>query len=71
MPRTSSAYGVHSEKGHLGVPVVVQQVRTQLVSIRMQVQSMALFSGLRIWHCHKMWYKLQKWLRSGVALAVV
>ena len=28
-------------------------------------------SGLRIWHCHDLWCRLQMQLRSGVAVAVV
>ena len=31
---------------------------------------MASFSGLRIWHCHELWCRLQTQLRSHVALAV-
>ena len=27
-------------------------------------------SGLRIRHCHELWCRSQKWLRSGVAVAV-
>ena len=37
----------------------------------MWVQSLASLSGLRIWHCQKMWCSLQMWLGSGVAVAVV
>ena len=37
----------------------------------MQVWSLASFSGLMIWCCRKLWYKLQMWLRSCVAVAVV
>ena len=33
-----------------GVPLVVQQKWTQLVSMRMQVWSLSLLSGLMIWH---------------------
>ena len=32
---------------------------TQLVSKRMWVQSLALLSGLRIWHCLELWCRLQ------------
>ena len=36
----------------LGVPPVVQWVKNHdIVSVRMPVQSLASFSGLRIWHC--------------------
>ena len=26
--------------------------------------------GLRIWHCHELWYKSQMWFRSPIAVAV-
>ena len=38
--------------------------------MRMQVQSLALLCGLRIWCCCELWYRSQMWLRSGIALAV-
>ena len=49
---------------------MAQQKRAQLVSMKMQVQSLALLSGLSIWHCHKLWCKSQTWLRSCIAVAV-
>ena len=54
-----------------GVPVAAQQKRIRLVSMRMQVQSLASLSGLRIWHCHKLWCRSQTWLRYCVAVAMV
>jgi len=45
--------------------IVAQQKQTRLVSMRMQVQYLALLSGLRIWHCCELWC-----LRSGVPVAV-
>ena len=30
--------------------------------MKMQVQSLALLSGLKIWHCYKMQYRSQMWL---------
>ena len=42
-----------------------------LASMRTQVWSLASLSGLRIWHCHELWYGSQTRLRSGVAVAVV
>ena len=36
--------------------------------MRMQVQSLALLSGLRIWHCHELWCRSQMQLRSHVAV---
>ena len=41
----------------------------QLVSTRMLVQTLALLC-VRIWHCHKLWCRLQTWLRSCVAMAL-
>ena len=38
--------------------------------MRMRDQSLALLIGLRIWHCRELWYRLQRWLRSHVAVAV-
>ena len=38
--------------------------------MRMQVRSLALLSGLRIQHCHKLQHRLQMWLGSSVAVAV-
>ena len=45
-------------------------LRTQLVSMRMQVGYLASLSGLRIWHCCELQRRSQMWLRSGVAVAV-
>ena len=39
--------------------------------MRMQVQTLALLSGLRIQCCCELWYRSQMWLRSGSAVAVV
>ena len=41
-----------------------------LQSIRTQVQSLALLSGLGIQHCCKLWCRSKKRFRSGVAVAV-
>ena len=30
-------------------------LRIRLVSMRMRVRSLALLSGLRVWHCHELW----------------
>ena len=56
---------------HWGVPVVAQQKQSRLVTMRIQVQSLALLSGLRIWRCHELWCRSQTWLGSGIAVAVV
>ena len=45
------------KKKLLGVPVVAQQKQIWLVSMRTQVQSLALLSGLRIPHWHKLWHR--------------
>ena len=42
-----------------------------LGTMRLQVQSLASLSGLRIQHCHELWCTLQMWLTSHVAVAVV
>ena len=39
--------------------------------MRMQVRSLALLSGLGIWHYHELWCRLQTQLTSCVAVAVV
>ena len=53
------------KKKEMGVPVVVQQKRIQLGTIRVQVRSLASLSGLRI-HCrHELWCKSRTWLGSG------
>ena len=53
------------------VPIVAQQKRIRLVSMRMQVRSLALLSGLRIRRCRELWCRSQMWLGSGVAVAVM
>ena len=54
-----------------GVPIVAQQKPIRLGTIRLQVQSLALLSGLRIQHCYELWCRLQMQLGSGVAVAMV
>ena len=39
--------------------------------MRMQVQSLAPLSGLRIPRCHELWCWWQMWLGSGISVAVV
>ena len=55
----------------LGVPFVAQWLTNRLGSVRKQVQSLALLSGLRILRCGKLWYRVQMRLRSGIAVVVV
>ena len=50
------------------VPLMAQW---KLVSMRMQVQSLPLLSGLRIRHCLELWETSQMQLGYGVAVAVV
>ena len=57
-----------SKKLKEGVPLMAQWKRIWLVSMRMQVQTLASLSGLRIWHCCDLRYRLQTWLRSGTAM---
>ena len=59
------------KNGYTGVPVMAQQKQIQLGTMRLQVWSLASLSGLKIWRCHELWYRLQMWLRSGTAVAVV
>ena len=56
-----------------GVPVVAQWKQIQLVSLvsmKMQVSSLALLNGLGILCCHELWCKSQTWFRSCIAVAV-
>ena len=46
-------------------------LRTRLVSMSKQVQSLALLSGLRIWHCSELWWRSQTQLGSCISVAVV
>ena len=46
-------------------------LRTQLVSMRMQVRFLVLLSGLRFWCCRELQRRPQMQLRSGMAVAVV
>ena len=50
--------------------VVVQWKLIQLVSMRIQVQPLALLIVSGIWCCRKLWYRSQTQLGSGVAVAV-
>ena len=46
-------------------------MQVQSLPMRMQVQSPALISGLRIWRCCELWCRSWMWLGSSVAVAVV
>ena len=54
----------HIKFHHGEFPLWFRGFWTQLVSMRMRVRSLALLSGLRIWHCHELWCKLQTQLGS-------
>ena len=54
----------------VGAPVMAQHVKPNIVSMRMQVQSLASLSGLRIQCCRKLWHRSHVRLRSSVAVAV-
>ena len=51
---------------YIGVRIVAQQKRIWLGTMTLQVWSLALLSGLRIWSCCELWYRLQMRLRSGI-----
>ena len=50
------------------LPLWLTGLRTQMVSVRRQVQFLASLSGLRIWHCHKLWHrsKIQHYCGCGI-----
>ena len=54
-----------------GVPAMAQQKCIWQVPMRMQVQSLALLSGLRVGHCCELGCRSQTWLGSGISVAVV
>ena len=47
---------------------MAQRKRIQLRTMR--VRSLASLSELRIRGCHEQWCRLQRWLESGIAVAV-
>ena len=53
-----------------GVPLVVLWVGTDLVSMKMWVRSLTLFSGLRIQCCYKLRHRSKMQLDSDIAMAV-
>ena len=55
----------------MGVPIAAQQKWIRLVSKRIRVWSLASLSGLRIWHCHELWFRSQTRLGFGIAVAVL
>ena len=53
-----------------GVPFVAQQLTNPTGPMKMQVQSPASLSVLRIWRCRELWCRLKMRLRSHVAVSV-
>ena len=53
----------------LEFPLCISRLRTQCILYKDMVRSLVSFSGLWIWHCHKLWCRSQMRLRSGVAIA--
>ena len=51
-----------SEKSEHGVPIVAQWKQIQLITMGLQVRSLASLTGLRIQHCHELWCRSQTWL---------
>ena len=54
----------------VGVPIVAQWKLIRLGTVRLQVRSLALLSGLRIRHCCKLRCRSQMQLGSCIAVAV-
>ena len=50
---------------------MAQGQQARLVSMRTWVRFLASLSGLRIRRCRELWCRLQTWLGSGVAVAVM
>ena len=54
-----------------GIPVVAQWQWIRPVSMRTQVRSPVLLSGLRLQHCRELWCRLQMQLGSRVAVSTM
>ena len=54
----------------IGVPIVAQQKQIRLGTMRLQVRSLGLLSGIRIQHCCELRCRSQTLLRSGIAMAL-
>ena len=55
---------------NVGVPVVAQWLMNPTGTMRLQVESLAYLSGLRIQRCRDLWCRSQTWLGSCVAVAL-
>ena len=64
------SYAIKKEKIR-EVPVVVQRKQIRLGTMRLQVRSLGLLSGLGIRRCGELWCGSQTHLGSGMAVAVV
>ena len=60
------SYLLISNFNNFRAPIVAQRKQIWLVSMRTHVPSLASLSGLRIQHCHELWYRLQTQLGSGI-----
>ena len=65
-------YIIHThKKPPRGVPIMVRWKQIWLATMGMWVRSLASLSELRSQRCHELWYRLQMWLGSRFAVAVV
>ena len=46
-------------RARVGVPIVAQQKRIRLGTMRLLVRSLAFLGGLRIQCCHELWCRVQ------------
>ena len=65
------SYHLRNSRGFKGVPIAAQQKQIPLVSMRMQIGSLASLSGLRIWHCCELECRSQTLFWYRIAVAVV
>ena len=61
---------IQSEQCSIGVSIMEQWNRILQGTMRLQVQSLALLSGLWIRHCCELWCRWQMWLGSCIAVVV-
>ena len=57
------------KKANMEFPSWRSGLRIRRGTMRLQVRSLALLRGLRIWHCRELWSRSQTQLGSGVAEA--
>ena len=68
---TNNKLSEREKANNPGVPIMAQRKWIRLEPMRLWIWCLALLSRLRIWHCHGLWCRLQTWLVSGIAVAVV